>query len=157
MQLKLDADGYIVGYATVGGFPGGVEATEAALLPAMQVAGVSTLDAEGADEEQLSRLLSFRRLLRCYRWLDGALYFDDGKRAEAEIQECEMAMAAIRLQRDDLLRKSDEYMWADRPMADELRSAWRTYRQALRDLPETIADPLAAIVWPTSPAEQEAL
>jgi len=65
--------------------------------------------------------------------------------------DAEAAMQAVRRQRDRLLRNSDRTQIPDFPIADEDRAAWATYRQALRDLPETVTDP-AAIAWPTPPA-----
>ena len=45
-----------------------------------------------------------------------------------------------RLNRDCLLKNSDWRMLPDSPLTDAQRAAWATYRQALRDLPETNAD-----------------
>lgn len=64
----------------------------------------------------------------------------------------EAAMAALRRRRDALLRESDHTQVPDFPISDEERAAWATYRQQLRDLPETTTDP-ATVVWPTPPAE----
>lgn len=65
------------------------------------------------------------------------------------------ALAALRRRRDALLRDSDHTQVADYPISPELRAGWAIYRQQLRDLPETITDPTAA-VWPTPPAEEGA-
>ena len=54
----------------------------------------------------------------------------------------------IRLYRDDLLRQSDWRMVTD---ATWDTTAWATYRQALRDLPESVTNP-ADIVFPNPPA-----
>ena len=53
----------------------------------------------------------------------------------------------IRIHRDNLLKDSDWRMVEDAPWD---KSAWATYRQALRDLPSTISDP-AEIVFPEPP------
>ena len=63
----------------------------------------------------------------------------------------EQAMADLRAQRDRLLRESDFSQFLDAPINDEQRAAWRVYRQALRDLPETAPDPLA-VDWPAAPS-----
>lgn len=63
----------------------------------------------------------------------------------------EQALEAMRAERDRLLDDSDRTQVSDRPMSDEDRAAWATYRQQLRDLPETFIDP-AAVVWPVAPA-----
>ena len=77
------------------------------------------------------------------------------KPTEAEIvrgwQEIakDVAMEPIRNQRDKLLYSSDWTQIADAPVNAE---AWAKYRQKLRDLPATVEDPTATIVWPTPPA-----
>lgn len=57
----------------------------------------------------------------------------------------------LRARRDALLRACDWTQMPDSPLTDELRSDWAAYRQALRDLPETVTDPAAA-EWPVAPA-----
>ena len=52
----------------------------------------------------------------------------------------------IRNQRDRLLRKTDVYALSDRKLTDEMKK----YRQDLRDLPASNADP-SKIVFPTKP------
>lgn len=54
----------------------------------------------------------------------------------------------IRLYRDDLLNASDFRMVEDSPFD---KSAWTIYRQTLRDLPTSNADPMK-IVFPNEPA-----
>lgn len=56
------------------------------------------------------------------------------------------AIDTTRPQRDQLLAASDWTQLPDAPLTDDQRAAWRTYRQALRDLPET-GD------WPEPPTE----
>lgn len=53
----------------------------------------------------------------------------------------------LRNRRDALLSASDSRLVPDAPWDIE---AWKTYRQALRDLPDTTTDPRAA-VWPVAP------
>ena len=64
-----------------------------------------------------------------------------------EIQSEESGMVEIkaRIERDVLLSYSDVYALADR-ITDE----WRTYRQALRDVPSQAGFP-DNITWPTKP------
>jgi hypothetical protein len=54
----------------------------------------------------------------------------------------------IRLWRDKLLAASDFRMIEDAPWD---KTAWANYRQALRDLPSTVTDPLN-IVFPQPPS-----
>lgn len=60
---------------------------------------------------------------------------------------------AMRRERNALLAASDFTQVPDSPFTPQQREAWRVYRQALRDLPET-ADDLAAIAWPAAPETQ---
>jgi len=58
----------------------------------------------------------------------------------------EQKWADIRLQRDELLAKTDFYALSDVTMTTEMSN----YRQALRDLPSSTSNP-DEIVWPTKP------
>lgn len=48
----------------------------------------------------------------------------------------EQLAAAIRLNRDELLRRSDWTMTSDNGLSETKKSAYRAYRQALRDFPQ---------------------
>ena len=50
----------------------------------------------------------------------------------------------LRSRRDGLLFACDWTQLPDAPLTEAQRTAWRTYRQALRDVPETG-------IWPNSP------
>jgi hypothetical protein len=67
--------------------------------------------------------------------------------SEAE-EAAERAWAALRAERNARLSASDWTQVADAPVD---AAAWAAYRQALRDMPENTADPLAP-VWPAQPA-----
>ena len=58
--------------------------------------------------------------------------------------------AALRVERDRLLAASDKYALPDFPQPAAKRTAWLTYRKALRDLPGVTIDPLAP-AWPKPP------
>lgn len=75
----------------------------------------------------------------------------DGKPAEKPpyVPTVEEKLAAIRVQRDRLLSDSDKYMLPDYPITDEQRAAWETYRQTLRDFPETCD--VDNQIWPEQP------
>ena len=60
-------------------------------------------------------------------------------------ENLEREPAKVRIERDSLLAASDTYALSDR-ITDE----WRTYRQALRDLPSQSGFP-TTITWPTKP------
>jgi hypothetical protein len=53
----------------------------------------------------------------------------------------------LRLRRDALLVASDWTQVIDAPVD---QNAWAEYRQALRDLPESVNDP-REVVWPEAP------
>ena len=76
---------------------------------------------------------------------------------QAKIAELEAAepMRVLRIERNQKLAETDWRMVEDYPMSNKLE--WKTYRQALRDLPET-ADPqldeqgnLTNVTWPGKP------
>ncbi|QDC38401.1 phage tail protein [Sphingobium fuliginis ATCC 27551] len=60
-------------------------------------------------------------------------------------------LAWMRRRRNRLLAECDHTQMPDVTLSEARREAWREYRQALRDLPETTTD-LTAIEWPVPPA-----
>jgi hypothetical protein len=57
------------------------------------------------------------------------------------------ALSATRTKRNSLLKLSD---WVETSsLSDEKKEEWRVYRQALRDLPESVTD--HDVVYPTEP------
>lgn len=63
-------------------------------------------------------------------------------------QQTELAWAVLRQTRNHLLTASDWTVLADSPTST---TAWKAYRQQLRDLPANTTDP-ANPDWPTPPA-----
>ena len=62
---------------------------------------------------------------------------------------------AVRTQRNQKLEGTDKYTLSDFPISEEERTAWLTYRQALRDLPETLTEEnVDSFEWPTQPDEE---
>ena len=59
-----------------------------------------------------------------------------------------MTWEVIREQRNFLLKETDYTQLPDFPEAK--KSQWTTYRQALRDIPQTYATP-QEVIWPTPP------
>ena len=55
----------------------------------------------------------------------------------------------IRVQRDDIISKTDWTQLSDSPLTAEQKASWASYRQALRDI-TTQSDPFN-ITWPTNP------
>lgn len=62
--------------------------------------------------------------------------------------EAEALWVQMRMRRNQLLIQSDWTQLSDSPVD---AAAWAAYRQELRDLPNTTADP-TAVTWPTIPA-----
>ena len=66
----------------------------------------------------------------------------------------DMAYQHLRRERDNLLSKSDWMSFSDSPT---MSNQWKTYRQALRDLPETESPNLdengnlTGVTWPNKP------
>jgi len=75
--------------------------------------------------------------------------FDDAEEMSnwPDFQESAVAASATqgRAQRDELLAASDNMALADR-----INDDWRTYRQALRDIPAQAGFP-NSVTWPTEP------
>lgn len=63
-----------------------------------------------------------------------------------------LAWASLRQERNRLLVDSDNYVKSDRweLYTPEQKTAWSSYRQALRDLPQNTTDPFNP-VWPIKP------
>lgn len=76
----------------------------------------------------------------------------DGTTFHPPVVTDEMKWANIRQQRDYLLTQSDSYVFPDRwaAMTTAKQQEWTTYRQALRDIPQTFTNP-DDVVWPTKP------
>tara|TARA_R110000851_G_scaffold327883_1_gene497902 strand:+ start:509 stop:781 length:273 start_codon:yes stop_codon:yes gene_type:complete len=79
---------------------------------------------------------------------DGGVFEDDANLADwPDFQADPVPLSAtkVRAERDALLEASDSMALADRITED-----WRTYRQALRDLPQ--ADGFPSVVFPVVPS-----
>jgi len=58
--------------------------------------------------------------------------------------------SVVRMQRDQLLAKSDWTQTLDAPISKETQQAWQVYRTELRNLPNKFATPYD-VVWPEPP------
>ena len=89
-------------------------------------------------------------------------YIADPNSLSADVKGALDAIAPwlLRKKRDQLLVESDIKVLPDSPMTDSKRNEWKTYRQALRDLPATSTPKLtnqeqldeSSVTWPTQPS-----
>lgn len=66
------------------------------------------------------------------------------------VPDADAASLAVLAQRDKMLQESDWTQLPDVPLTEEQKTAWATYRQELRDIPEQSGYPFS-INWPTPP------
>ena len=85
--------------------------------------------------------------------VDG-IYYDLTEVEEAELdamrEDAELDMTPIRQQRDSVLRVSDWTQIGDATLGDHTAEEWRTYRQALKDIPQNYTR-VSDVVWPEDP------
>jgi hypothetical protein len=86
-----------------------------------------------------------------YWVVDEAAQTVTNNQAQADADALERSWNRLRMKRDSLLASTDWTQAADSPLTDEVKATWATYRQELRDLPETHASDPDAVVWPTPP------
>jgi len=77
--------------------------------------------------------------------------YDANNNPVYEIMSANTKLEIIRDMRSGLLENSDWMMTTDSPLSDEKRTEWQTYRQVLRDLPQSNTDPFS-ILFPTRPS-----
>lgn len=75
---------------------------------------------------------------------------DEAEEAQANAGPPARTWNDIRGLRAILLQRCDWTQTTDAPLDGTTKTAWATYRQALRDLPETYATP-GEVIWPTPP------
>ena len=73
-------------------------------------------------------------------------------RAEA----ADLDLSHVRGQRDGQLRGSDWTQIGDAALGDHTAEEWATYRQSLRDVPQTYSR-VSEVVWPNDPPTQAAV
>ena len=84
--------------------------------------------------------------IECAKVLDGNIIYSKTVEQSNEEKNADIFKAM----RNSLLAQSDWTQAPDGPLTDAKKAEWATYRQALRDLPSTTADP-ANPTWPTKP------
>ena len=88
------------------------------------------------------------------------VYYDLTAEEEAEMaamaEAADLDMNGVRGQRDGQLRGSDWTQIGDAALGDHTAEEWATYRQSLRDIPQTY-DRVSEVVWPNDPPTQAAI
>ena len=90
----------------------------------------------------------------CEGNMDYEEYLEWAKTNTANAVDSSLTWDDIRLKRDTLLMSTDWTMISDTSVD---QAAWKTYRQTLRDIPETYKDKEPSeVVWPTEPSTAKA-
>jgi len=88
------------------------------------------------------------------------VYYDLTAEEEAELdartEAADLDMNHVRGQRDGMLRGSDWTQIGDATLGDHTAEEWRTYRQALKDIPQNHTR-VSEVVWPNDPPTQAAI
>ena len=93
------------------------------------------------EDEQLNTNLAIAKVESC--------------NGEVTVEDIPMSSEEARAKRDKLLADTDWTQVLDAPIDAETREAYRTYRQALRDIPEQDGFP-EIITWPELPSVTKA-
>ena len=82
------------------------------------------------------------------------VYYDLTPAEEAELvaraEAADLDMTMVRSQRDSLLRSTDWTQLGDATLGDHTAEEWRTYRTALKAIPQTYSR-ASEVVWPEDP------
>ena len=73
--------------------------------------------------------------------------------ARDDVHQLADLVLAMKDQRDRFLSDCDWTQFSDSPLSITQKSAWRKYRQTLRDLPSQTKD-INNITWPTAPGSK---
>ena len=71
-------------------------------------------------------------------------------RSDVQTIRDDIKWRAIRGKRDQLLKDTDYLFYQDSPYSSDTTASYRTYRQSLRDIPQTYSNP-DDVVYPTKP------
>ena len=74
----------------------------------------------------------------------------------ADAEAADLDMGRVRSQRNSMLSASDWTQIGDATLGAHTAEEWRTYRQALKDIPQTYSR-VSAVVWPNDPPTQAAI
>ena len=106
------------------------------------------------EDENIFAVHSSMQWIDCDNTITTNHTYVDGAFVEPREWTAEYQWREIRLRRDALLTQSD---WTQNADVSVDVDAWRTYRQALRDMPQNVSDPASVYGdsdhadWPTKP------
>jgi hypothetical protein len=104
---------------------------------------------DGSSNEKIEELGIYEQAVDTFN--NEKQRLEDEKIAQAEALEAARDYwKELRSLRDRKLTECDWTQIADVPLTQEQKTAWATYRQALRDVPANTEDPKNPI-WPTAP------
>ena len=104
---------------------------------------------DGSSNEKIEELGIYEQAVDTFN--NEKQRLEDEKIAQAEALEAARDYwKELRSLRDRKLTECDWTQIADVPLTQEQKTAWATYRQALRDVPANTEDPKNP-VWPTAP------
>ena len=72
---------------------------------------------------------------------------------DAQAEAYDLNLNEVRSQRNSMLSSSDWTQIGDATLGDHTAEEWRTYRQALKDIPQNYTR-VSEIVWPNDPPTQ---
>ncbi len=88
------------------------------------------------------------------------VYMDLTESEEAELvaraEAIDLDMNDVRSRRNVMLSASDWTQIGDATLGDHTAEEWRTYRQALKDIPQNHTR-VSTVVWPNDPPTQAAI
>ena len=82
-----------------------------------------------------------------------ALTAEEEAELDARAAAADLDMRDVRRRRDGQLRNTDWTQIGDAALAGHTAEEWATYRQVLRDLPQTYSR-VSEVVWPNDPPTQ---
>ena len=75
---------------------------------------------------------------------------------DADAEANDLNLGSVRQQRNGMLSGTDWTQIGDATLGNHTAEEWRTYRQALKDIPQTYSR-VSEVVWPNDPPTQAAI
>ena len=75
---------------------------------------------------------------------------------DADAEANDLDLGSVRQQRNGMLSGTDWTQIGDATLGDHTAEEWRSYRQALKDIPQTYSR-VSEVVWPNDPPAQAAI